>query len=238
MVAVGAFAVLSQNAQSQYGPLINTGNLYQNSTSFQNGNINLGNAQLGNEITLAGSATSDLITSFSYQYDFIGTAGGATPNGNETATVTFYQNNGPTYGATTYHEPGTPLFSDTVNIGLAGYTSGYTVDYFQADINGGLGVVVPEDFTWTVTFAGLTGSETAGLALYSPATVGGNYNDAWVNTGSGWTLDTTTAGTPPPDFGAVFNGPTSTVPDSSCLPLSVLAVMAGFGWMKRFQRQA
>jgi hypothetical protein len=239
LAVTGAFVAFAQNALC-LGPLINTGNLYQDSTSFQSANLNLGNAQLGNEIDLASGAPNDWITSFSFQYDFIATSKYASPTGNETADVTFYENNGPVIDG--YKSPGSEVYSSgPINIGGAGYTPGYTIDFFKSDINGGAGVVVPQDFTWTVTFAGLTSCETAGLALYSPATVGNNYNDAWIN--DSWGLYTAISNQPALDFGSVFNGCATTnnvssVPDSSCLPVSVLSVMAMFGWMKRFQRKA
>jgi hypothetical protein len=228
-VAAGVFAFLAQNAQSQ---LIGTGNLYQDSTTTQNGNFNNGNNTEGNEVVLAGTAASDLITSFSFQFDYTGTGNPSAV----TADVQFFANTG---GAVSgYASPGgTPLF-DSGAFSIGGYTAGSTVNFDQADLGGG--VVVPQDFTWVVTFAGLTAGENAGLALYSPATVGQNFNDAWVNDNNGnpnsWQLDVATQGNPPLDFGAVFNG--TPVPDSSCLPFSVLAVLAGFAWMKRLQRKA
>jgi hypothetical protein len=226
-VAVASLAFLAQNAQSQIG----TGNLYQDSTTTQNGNFNNGNNTEGNEISLAGTATHDLITSFSFQYDF---TGAGTPNPNAvTADVQFFANTGaPVSG---YASPGgSPLF-DSGAFSIGGYTTGSTANFYQVDLGGG--VVVPQIFTWVVTFAGLTNGQNAGLALYSPATVGHNFDDAWINDGGGWQLDVATRGNPPLDFGAVFNG-TPQAPDSTSLSFSVLAVLAGFGWMKRFQRKA
>jgi hypothetical protein len=228
MATLGALVVLAHNAQSQ---LIATGNLYQDAApGFQFENYNNGNNTEGNQIVLAGSAASDLVTSFSFQYDYAGSS--LIPAA--TADVFFYENNGPDFGATTYAEPDTQIWTSG-SFSLGGYTTGATMNFYAPDINGGAGVVVPQDFTWVVAFSGLQNGENAGLALYSPATVGANFNDAWVNDGSGWDLVTATPGDPALDFGAVFNG---TVPDSSCLPVSVLSVLAGFGWMKRFQRRA
>jgi len=229
-IVAGALAVFVQNAQS-ITPVIGTGNLYQNSTTYQSVNFNNGNNEAGNEVVLAGASSSDLITSFSFQFDFVNSSGGTTgtPAGGEMADVRFYQNNGPDFGATTYAEPSTVLF-DSGKFSLGGFTQGNTFNFYQTDLNGG--VVVPKDFTWTVSFSGLPVTENAGLALYSPATVGANFNDAWIN--DTWSLQQTYSGLPL-DFGAVFNG--SAVPDSSCLSISVMAVLAGFGWVKRFQRQ-
>jgi hypothetical protein len=220
--AAGALlAFLAQNAQSNvlYNDIINT----------QNGNFNNGNATEGNEVTLAGAATGDLITSFAFQADYIGSL--LTPAA--TFSLSFYKNNGPLFSG--YASPGTLIWTSGP-FSFGGYTpaTGSSISFAQADLGGG--VLVPQDFTWVVTFAGLQGGENAGLSLYSPATVGENYNDAWVNNGSGWVLDVATVGNPPLDFGAEIGG--TPVPDSSCLSISVMAVLAGFGWMKRLQRRA
>jgi hypothetical protein len=226
MTAVGALASLAQNAQSQV--------IYQNDTVNLNHNYSPG--QAGNEVVLAGSAASDLITAFSLQFDVVGPAGGS-PNGN--AVLNFYENNGPLVSGAA--SPGTLLYS-TAPFSLStltSFTTGAILNYTAADF-GGTGVVVPKDFTWTVSFTGLTGGDTAGLSEFGPhATVGANFGDAWENTSGSWNLLVASKGFEPLTFGAVIDGtPISTVPDSSSLPLSALAVLAGFGWMKRSQREA
>jgi hypothetical protein len=227
MAAAGALIVFASHAQGQN---ISVGNLYQDSTGYRSENLN-GNTTEGNEIVLAGSSAYDQITSFSFQFDYTGSS--IVPAA--TADVTFYQNDGGYFDGTTYAAPGTQIWTSGL-FPLGGYTAGLTQNFYPADINGGAGVVVPQDFTWVVTFGGLQDGESAGLALYSPATVGANYGDAWVNNGSGWVLDTALAGNPPIDFGAVFNG-VAVVPEPSCSQLFALSVLAGFGWIKRFQRR-
>jgi hypothetical protein len=238
IVAAGALTVLAQNAQSQN---ITTGNLYQDSSAsaYQYGNLNYGNGSAGNQIILSGTGPNDKITSFSFQFDYLNPSGGitGTPAGGETVDVTFYKNNGTPYNG--YPTPGTVLWtSGTFSLGGGlGYTTGSLENFHQADINNGAGVIVPQDFTWVVTFSGLTGGETAGLTLYSPPTVGSDAlpnGDGWVNFGSGWVAGNNSGN--PLEFGAVFNGVAA--PDSSCLSISVMAVLAGFGWMKRSQRRA
>ena len=94
MAAVGALVVSAHDARSQ---IISTGNLYQDAApNFQNANFNDGNSQEGNQIVFAGSATADLVTSFSFQFDFLNSSGNVTgtPNGGEMADVTFYANDG------------------------------------------------------------------------------------------------------------------------------------------------
>jgi len=220
--AVCAIALLAQNGQSQ--------TVYNNSTTFT-GDFNYGNNQAGNEVILSGSTAGDEITSFAFQYDFLNSALSTTgsPGGTETATLTFYNNWGPT-GATKvsgYTVPqAPPLFtSSAVNIGGA-FTTGSTATFSIA--NGGLpanGVDVPQIFTWTVTFANVGASENAGLALFGPATVGQNYGDAWYGapgTSPTWALDVASAGNPALTFGATV----SAVPEPSSLGLFA---MGGFG---------
>jgi len=218
MAAVGAIAFLAQNAQS--------GVLYQNTTGNQSENFNY-TGQAGNEVVLAGASAQDLITGLTFQYDLTGTG-----TASADVVLNLWENNGPLVDG--YHSPDTLLYS-TTPFALTAFTSGSQLAYGPSDF-GGVGVVVPRDFTWTVAFSGLTAGESAGLSLYSPPTVGHNFGDAWYNAGSSWALDVALTGNPPLEFGAVING--TAVPDSSCLPISVLAVLAGFGWMKRSQRAA
>jgi len=225
MAAAGALVVLAHTARSQF---ISTGNLYQDAApNFQNANFNNGNGQEGNQIILAGSAAYDLITSFSFQFDYTGSL--ASPDAS--AEVLFYANDGASYNG--YPSPGTVLF-DSGTFPIGGYTTGSTENFYTADLGGG--VVVPQDFTWTVTFSGLQAGENAGLAVYYPPTVGSDAlpnGDAWVDPGGG--LEPGNDSGNPLEFGAVFNG-TAMVPEPSCLRLFALTVLAGFGWVKRFQR--
>jgi hypothetical protein len=239
MAAAGALVFLAHDARSQL--LVGTGNLYQNAApNFQNANFNNGNGQEGNQIILAGTAASDLITSFSFQFDYTGSL--ASPDAS--ADVRFYANDGTPYNG--YASPGTVLF-DSGTFSIGGYTTGSTENWFSpADFTGtgagldpGVGVVVPQDFTWTVTFSGLQAGENAGLAVYYPPTVGSDAlpnGDAWIDPSSG--LEAANDSGNPLEFGAVFNGiPEVTTPDSSCLPISVVSVLAGFGWVKRLSRR-
>ena len=201
--ALGSIVLLAQNVQSQV--------LYSDTNTSQNGNFNYFPSEAGNEVSLYGTSPTYLITNFLFQFDFTGTG---SPNGNEKADLRFYAMNGPTIDANLpssagYPSPGTLLF-DSGPFSIGPFTTGTTAIFNQAALNGG--VVVPWDFTWTVTFTGLTGSENAGLALYSPATIGTNYNDAWTrstNTAN-WGLSVATFGNEPLDFAAIATGSTFT----------------------------
>ena len=189
--AVGAFVLLAQNVQSQV--------LYSDTNTSQNGNYNYFNSEAGNEVVLAGTSFTDLITNFQFQFDFTGSGN---PSGNEKADLRFYANNGPLVDG--YPSPGTVLY-DSGTFSIGGFTSGTVAIFNQTALNGG--VVVPQDFTWTVTFSGLSGSENAGLALYSPETIGSSYSDAWVRTNSGsWALQVAVISAPPLDFAALASG--------------------------------
>jgi hypothetical protein len=192
-VLVGAIALLAQGAHGQSV-------IYNDTTNFQ-GDFSYGtNLQVGNEIILASPFDNYLITSFGFQFFFTGTG---SPSGSETADLRIYLNNAaPVDG---YASPGALLY-DSGAFSLGSYTTGSVATFNQATLNGGIGVP-PYGVTWTVSFAGLTAGESAGLALFSPATVGENYDDAWINTnGTTWQLEVSTNGNPPDDFGAIAYG--------------------------------
>ena len=137
-----------------------------------------------------------------------------------------------------YATPGTtPLYSSPAysmsSLGLDSFTQGTTLNMAQSDLNGG--VVVPQDFTWTVTFGNIPAGEAAGLALYSPPTVGENFDDAWVNTGTSenpnWSLDVSDPGNPGLQFGAEIQ----TVPEPSTTALCLIG--AGVFMAARLRRR-
>ncbi|HZM06638.1 MAG TPA: PEP-CTERM sorting domain-containing protein [Candidatus Saccharimonadales bacterium] len=214
VLAVGVVASLAQNAQSQTI-------VYNNSTTFQD-NFTLNNFQAGNEVVLAGTATSDYLTQFKVQFDLINSGASplaGTPTGTEGMEINFYQNNGAAVSG--YNSPGTQLYTTGFftmsSVGLSAFTEGQTITISP-------NVVVPQDFTWTVAFQNVPASESAGLSLYHQATgptVGANFNDAWYNNGTAWTLQVANAGSPPLQFGA-----TASVPEPSTIALGVMGAGA------------
>jgi hypothetical protein len=233
-VTVGAVALLAQTGQSQ--------TVYNNTTTFT-GDFNYNNAQAGNEVILSGSTLGDDVTGFTFQYDFLNSTLGTTgtPAGGETATLSFYQNYG-TSSATKvsgYTVPQSPvLFTSSAVPISGGFTTGSTINFTTA--NGGLptgGVDVPQIFTFTVTFAGISSSENAGLALFGPTgsnpSVGQNYADAWYNSAGStpnWQLDVASSGNPPLTFGATVTA----VPEPSSIGLFAMGSMGllASGWRK------
>src|SRR6266511_1034154 len=93
------------------------------------------------------------------------------------ARIRFYANDGPGR----YPAPGTRLFeSDPVPLS-PGYSSIILSD---------LAVPVPDVFTWTIEFGGLTGAvgQQAGLLLNDPPAAGFSYDDFLMRTGTNWAL--------------------------------------------------
>lgn len=121
--------------------------------------------EYGDEVNLEGSAR--LITDFSFQY-----TGKFTPQGDERARIRFYANDGNVLSPY-YTAPGTLL-----------YESGYFPlnPGFHTREMVGLKVVVPDRFTWTIEFLGLSMSnnDQAGLLYFNPITIGQSYGDYWL----------------------------------------------------------
>jgi hypothetical protein len=209
-LSVGAVALLCQNAQSQSLVYSDTATYTGDNFNFDTGQTGLESA--GNEIVLA--AANDVITSFSVQIDFTGSG---TPTG--TVDVQFLQNTGNPYnGYATPNAGGAGVIWDSTYSTLGSFSSaaGEVLTYSLPN------VTVPKDFTFVVNFDGLTSTEVAGLSIYGNTTVGANYNDAWVNTGSGWELQKATGSDPAPQFGASLTA----IPEPSTIALGVMGACA------------
>lgn len=182
-VAVGLIAaVLSGEARGSV--------VYDNSKHYL-GRYHAVTNEFGDEISLA--RTARLVSEFMFEYygDFI-------PQGDETVRLRFYVNDGPGK----YLKPKTLLY-DTGPIPIS--TNFNSMDLSIPNVQ------VPDTFTWTVQFGGLsqTTGDEAGLLFYDPPTVGaplaaghiGSYYDYWKKVGTFWTLYN--FGTnPPANFGA------------------------------------
>lgn len=125
--------------------------------------------EFGDEITLAGS--DRWISGFSFEYfaEFAAT-------GDETARLRFYANDGPT-GENPSATPGT-LLLDT---GQFSIQSGYKTARVL-----GLDFQIPDSFTWTVEFSGLSETERAGLLIDETVEVGSSESDFWEKRQEGW----------------------------------------------------
>jgi hypothetical protein len=208
VLSVGAVALLCQNAKRQ-------SLVYSDTAAYSGDNFNFdvglsGAASAGNEIVLA--AANDVISQFQVQIDFTGTG---TPTG--TVDVGFYNNTGAAFNG--YATPAATAIWDAGATSLSAFSTGggETLTYTLP-----ANTVVPKDFTFVVTFNGLTSTEVGGLSIYGNTTVGQNYNDAWVNTGSGWTLQKAGTGSPAPQFGATLTA----IPEPSTIALGVMGACA------------
>lgn len=147
--------------------------------------------EFGDEVELAGSARA--VTAFYFEY-----FGDFTPQGDETARIRFYKNDGPGL----YLKPQTVLW-DSGNFSI---TTNYNTRGLLVPR-----VVVPDRFTWSVQFSGMTmtAGDQAGLVAYNPPTVGallnggkiGSYDDFWKNNGGIWSIYNLKS-TPVANFGA------------------------------------
>jgi hypothetical protein len=133
--------------------------------------------EFGDEVRLG--LTNRVVSEFSFEYfgDFV-------PEGDETARVRLYANDGEDtdpHPTKVIPAPGALLFDS----GVLPIGPGFNAFFLQ-----GLSVPVPPVFTWTVEFAGLgfTNGNTASVLFFDPPTVGRSYDDFWVKTASGWAL--------------------------------------------------
>ncbi len=188
--------------------------VYRNSTVDLNTRFNPGLIEVGDEIILGGTLRN--LTHFDFQYY------GISFSGNEQARVRFYLNDGTAFGGdTNYLRPSTVFYdSGLFNISA---TARSTLN-FDLSLDG---IVLPERFTWSVQFTGISGGESAGVDLYGPPSVGSSFNDYWYNdTGTGWEPRTNGV---PINFAAQFQA----VPEPSTWALGVVGGLCGFFLLRR-----
>lgn len=166
-------------------------------------------SEYGDEITLGGTART--LTEFIFEY-----AGDFFSQGDEVGKVRFYANdNGP------FHLPGTLLWESP----LFPVRKGPGVTEGWANIN----IDVPDTFTWTVQFFGLTMNTTAGqldvagLRYYGLPKIGQSYNDFWIRNGDSWQLFGPPADVPKANFAVRVKA----VPEPSIVALATLGAAAG-----------
>ncbi len=183
--------------------------------------------EVGDEIILTPD-TPRLLGSFSFEYF------GDNFSGDETARIRFFENNGPLdpYDGTS-HLPNTLLF-DSGPFSVTGGNHQWVTLNNLASQN----IQLPDSFTWSIVFSGVSATEAAGVllynpggtvsgsqVLYSPPAVGGNYYEFWVNEGTpetpAWSLQYLESY--PIEFGAEI----TVVPEPWATPGVLLLAAAG-----------
>src|SRR5262245_2325489 len=167
--------------------------------------------EFGDQVTLGG--TERTLSQLTF-YTFL-TAPSATT---QSATLRFYANSGT-------NAPVAPFYTtEPVLLGATGFSS-YTINFTTVP-------PLPDTFTWTIQFSNLGASETGGLLLYGPPTVGSSFNDFWQKDGAGvWSLNQINNGNTLADFAISFTA----VPEPSVLVLGGVGALLLAG-LRRFRK--
>jgi MYXO-CTERM domain-containing protein len=191
--------------------------VYDNSTNDLETNLDPGTQEIGDEILLDGTAR--WLSEFSFEYWGTNTLSDTAFAGPVEARVRFYLNDGPPLpDVERAYSPGTVIY-DSGSF-LVDPTPRATLIFTEFNFGTTpLTVPLPDAFTWSVQFTGLSLTDTAGVTIYSPPTIGNNFDDYWVNDGGAWLLETNLLNM---DFAARF----SAVPEPSALLLGLLGVVA------------
>jgi hypothetical protein len=181
------------------------------------------NAQIGNEITL--NSANVVLTGFNFEY-FTTTT---TTFSSSVAVELRLYNGAPSTGSLFYDNSFSPVTPAPGAGPPASPSGGADVIYNAADFGGG--ILLPKDFTFTLTFTGLGSGDTINLLLAGPPSgqIGSTTPNYWYNTGSGFSLLAyNVSGPVSADLAAEFTGFVKT-PDAS-----VTAGLLGLGLMGIF----
>jgi len=194
--------------------------VYNNSTNYLGTFLNAGalsaaGDEFGDQITLDPNTTQRWLTQLSVDYYCSGSR-----SGDEKAEIRIYANDGAeTIAGSGIRVPKTLLFDSGTPDSL--------VSGFNQFVISGQYFHVPDSFTWTVQFTGITGTETNGIGLLlgDPPQVGSSYSDYWEKVGTTWTLKTV-SGTPINFSAQVL----AVVPEPTTLSFGLLAGLMGMGY--------
>ena len=212
--------------------------LYMNATTDTHNVLTFPDSQeIGDEVLVNPALPAEYLTGFSFQYY----SPNMTFTGPVQADVRLYKNDGtPLFNG--YNPPGTVFYdSGLFNIVTPQQAEGLNAATIVVELSDLLtGVVpldpymvMPTDFTLSVTFQGLQGGDSVGVSLYDPATVGSNYGDYWYNNAGSWELRTNNV---PVAFGMEFFGSTEPTPEPATFSLGLLGaalVAGGMKWQRR-----
>jgi hypothetical protein len=204
--------------------------VYDNSSNDLNFDLNPGTSEVGDEIFLDG--TSRWLSEFTFEYWGSNSETPAEFAGSVEARIRFYLNDGPAYPevedaflpGTIFYDTGSFLVDPTARATLTftNFTVGTLVP---------LAGPLPDSFTWSVQFSGLGPNDAAGVTVYSPPTVGNNFDDYWVNDGISWTLQTNIMAM---DFAARFSA--ELIPEPSAMFLGLCGGLLVFAVRNRMRR--
>jgi hypothetical protein len=195
-----------------------TQTIFNNSVNDLLYRFNPGTNQVGDQIVVGGSPAFRNLTMFSFEYWGTNTANPLVFSGNVKARVRFYENDGPQFNG--YDTPGTKFY-DSDWFSIVPTNRSTLVFSGGSDFGGGVLPLPADEFTWTVQFSGMDLTDSVGLDIYSPPTVGQDYPDYWAYTGGNWLLLTNNDGIPM-NFAAKMDA----VPEPSA---AVLSLMGGLG---------
>jgi len=168
--------------------------------------------EFGDQIKLAGSGPLDrTIGQFKLEYYL-----SRLVSGDEKITIRLYDNTG------AQGQPNNLLW-DSGAISLNERTGYQTLVVNNPTDVSGNALTVPDWITWTVSFSGIEGNETAGLLLRDTPTIGEDYTDYWEKTPDGW--QTKIIQDTPVTFGAQVVA----VPEPTTMALGVLGALGLFG---------
>ena len=161
--------------------------VYQNNTTDLGYHMDLSNAEIGDEISLANGGSAYTLNSF--EFEFFGT--GLIPGAQ--MRLRLYNNDGTTWNDDPTILRPSSLIYDSGLFDVAN-TMRSTIRFDESNTpEFAAGVNVPSHFTWSLQISGMSSvsssSWSAGPELYSPPTVGNGYRDFWYRTGGGtWVL--------------------------------------------------
>ena len=209
---------------------VQAGWIYSNSVNDLGVRFNPGTLEVGDQIKFAPGIERN-VTYFDFEYWGLNSASQYLFSGNVQARVRFYLNDGAPFNG--YPTPSTILYdsgwfggfptTETLYQGRATLTFSTPADFPST------GLTVPDEITWSVQFQGMSSTDTVGLDLYSPPTLGQNYPDYWEFSSGSWSLRTNTV---PMDFGARFYA----IPEPSSLVLSLAGGMGILMLVRRLRR--
>lgn len=189
--------------------------VYNNGVSYSGIYLNPGLNEVGDEIILGPGPRQ--ATSFQWEYF------GSGFSGDEQFRIRFYRNDGADIGGGTllpnsvFYDSGLQTLLPPVD------PSGRNTYLFDLS---SMGITLPDRFTWSVQFSGISGAEAAGPTIYNPPAVGNNFDDYWFNNAGTWQLRG--SNNVPINFGAQVG-----VPEPSTYALAILGGLCGFALVVR-----